>query len=175
MSSPDDTTVDAPSHTDRSPDLSWGNFTEQGPWVLSREAISWTRVADVLRQSARREIPRLVTPSRVPPVGRLIRVVFTFGVALAPWFWKKRGWIGARKGFASPEESRAYLSRRLRVAIEKLGATYIKLAQIISSGEGLFPAELVNEFIASREWKKGQATRAAGLIADFLVWESHKS
>ena len=35
--------------------------------------------------------------------------------------------------------------------------------------------ELVNEFVASREWKKGQATRAAGLIADFLVWESHKS
>lgn len=34
---------------------------------------------------------------------------------------------------------------------------------------------LVNEFIASREWKKGQSTRAAGLVADFLVWESQKS
>ena len=35
--------------------------------------------------------------------------------------------------------------------------------------------DLVSEFIASREWKKGQSTRAAGLIADFLVWESQKS
>ncbi len=30
-------------------------------------------------------------------------------------------------------------------AAESLGATYIKLGQIISSGEGLFPAELVND------------------------------
>ncbi len=33
----------------------------------------------------------------------------------------------------------------MRVAAEALGPTYIKLAQIISAGEGVFPAELVNE------------------------------
>ena len=151
MSPPDTSVTHSTASPDRSPDLEWGNFTDHGPWVLSRETISWIRVADVLRQSARREIPRLVTPSRIPPLGRLIRVVITFAVALVPWFWKKKGWIGARKGFSTPEESRAYLSRRLRVAIEKLGATYIKLAQIISSGEGLFPAELVNEFKKCRD------------------------
>ncbi|MFZ9392634.1 MAG: ABC1 kinase family protein, partial [Ilumatobacteraceae bacterium] len=43
------------------------------------------------------------------------------------------------------------LSLRLRRAIERLGATYIKLAQIISSGEGLFPAELVDEFKRCRD------------------------
>jgi ubiquinone biosynthesis protein len=32
-----------------------------------------------------------------------------------------------------------------------LGSTYIKLGQIISSGEGLFPAELVNEFKLCRD------------------------
>ncbi|NBO84690.1 MAG: AarF/ABC1/UbiB kinase family protein, partial [Actinobacteria bacterium] len=36
-------------------------------------------------------------------------------------------------------------------AIERLGSTYIKLAQIISSGEGLFPAELVEEFKRCRD------------------------
>jgi ubiquinone biosynthesis protein len=43
------------------------------------------------------------------------------------------------------------LSRRLREAAEDLGPTYIKLGQIISSGEGLFPAELVDEFKRCRD------------------------
>ena len=43
------------------------------------------------------------------------------------------------------------MSRRLRLAAESLGSTYIKLGQIISSGEGLFPAELVNEFKLCRD------------------------
>ncbi len=43
------------------------------------------------------------------------------------------------------------LSRRLRVAAERLGPTYIKLGQIISSGEGLFPAPLVAQFRLLRD------------------------
>jgi ubiquinone biosynthesis protein len=39
----------------------------------------------------------------------------------------------------------------LRQAAEALGPTYIKLGQIISSGEGLFPAELVAEFKKCRD------------------------
>ena len=42
------------------------------------------------------------------------------------------GLTGRRKG---GRESRADLSRRLREAAEALGPTYIKLGQIISSGE----------------------------------------
>ncbi len=49
------------------------------------------------------------------------------------------------------EVSRAGLSRRLRIAFEQLGATYIKLGQIISSGEGIFPPELVREFRLLRD------------------------
>ncbi len=43
------------------------------------------------------------------------------------------------------------ISKRLRLAAESLGPTYIKLGQIISSGEGLFPAELVEEFKKCRD------------------------
>ena len=46
---------------------------------------------------------------------------------------------------------RADLSKRLRIAAEALGPSYIKLGQIISSGEGLFPAELVDEFKRCRD------------------------
>ena len=53
--------------------------------------------------------------------------------------------------YASIEAGRADLSLRLRRAIETLGPTYIKLAQIISSGEGLFPSELVEEFKKCRD------------------------
>ncbi len=129
-----------------SADLDWGNFSGAGPWVLDRDTISWSRVAVVLREQAQREVPHLIRSRRLPPVKRLLVVVSRLGWALLPWFWKKK-----RNRFATPEESRAYLSLRLRHAIERLGATYIKLAQIISSGEGLFPSELVDEFKRCRD------------------------
>ena len=66
--------------------------------------------------------------------------------AVGPWLVRKR-----RGRFASPEASRADISLRLRKAAEDLGPTYIKLGQIISSGEGLFPEELVREFKLCRD------------------------
>ena len=129
-----------------SPDLEWGNFSAKGPWVLDRDTISWAQIAIVLRTAAQKEVPSLIRSRRIPPLGRLITVVAHMAWALLPWFYKKK-----RNKFSSPEESRAYVSLRLRHAIEKLGATYIKLAQIISSGEGLFPSELVDEFKRCRD------------------------
>ena len=142
---------DTVSSSGAATDLAWGNFTAHGPWTLEREPAgmclsTWAGPAVELREAARREVPALIRARRIPPLGRLLTVVRTFGVALAPWWWKKR-----RHRFATPEESRAYLSLRLRTAIETLGPTYIKLAQIISSGEGLFPAELVGEFKKCRD------------------------
>jgi ubiquinone biosynthesis protein len=64
--------------------------------------------------------------------------VWHLGGALGLWYLKER-----RRG---GEASIAGISRRLRVAAEKLGPTYIKLGQIISSGDGIFPPELVAEF-----------------------------
>jgi ubiquinone biosynthesis protein len=132
--------------TNTAKDLEWGNFSESGPWNLDRDSISWSRVAVVLRDQAQAEVPRLIRARKLPPLKRLVVVTVRLGWALLPWFWRKK-----RNRFATPEESRAFLSLRLRHAIEKLGATYIKLAQIISSGEGLFPSELVDEFKRCRD------------------------
>ena len=66
------------------------------------------------------------------------------GAAVALWALRERR-------SDAPEVRRAGISRRLRVAAERLGPTYIKLGQIISAGEGIFPAELVNEFKLCRD------------------------
>jgi ubiquinone biosynthesis protein len=47
--------------------------------------------------------------------------------------------------------SRADLAHRLRVAFEALGATFVKLGQVIASADGMLPAELVHEFKACRD------------------------
>ena len=47
--------------------------------------------------------------------------------------------------------SRLGLSRRLRIAFGELGPTYIKLGQILSSGEGIFPEEIVSQFKLLRD------------------------
>ena len=130
----------------RAADCDWGAFTDAGPWVLQRDRIRWHELAERLRETAKAEVPQLTKPSRVPPGLRVLAVVRTLGGALAPWIVRKR-----RNRFASVEASRADVSKRLRRAAEHLGPTYIKLGQIISSGEGLFPAELVNEFKLCRD------------------------
>ena len=73
-------------------------------------------------------------------------MVGVLGRAVVPWMICKR-----RGRFATPEASRAAISLRLRKAAERLGPTYIKLGQVISSGEGIFPAELVSEFKRCRD------------------------
>lgn len=147
--------------TDRPNDLSWGNFSDSGPWVLDRDTIAWSQVAIALRTAAQKEVPSLIRASRIPPLGRLLVVVARIGWALLPWYIQKK-----RKKFATPEDSRTYMSLRLRKAIEKLGATYIKLAQIISSGEGLFPTELVNEFKKCRDQVPPQPWDTVKLIVE---------
>src|SRR6185436_860064 len=75
-----------------------------------------------------------------------LRVSSRMLAVVGPWLVRKR-----RGRFGSPEASRADISLRLRKAAEELGPTYIKLGQIISSGEGLFPEELVREFKLCRD------------------------
>ncbi|MGH9087793.1 MAG: ABC1 kinase family protein, partial [Acidimicrobiales bacterium] len=72
-----------------------------------------------------------------------LQVVAVLGWAVAGWWLLDRRHGGAR--------SRAGLSRRLRQAFERLGPTYIKLGQILSAGEGIFPDELVTEFRRCRD------------------------
>jgi ubiquinone biosynthesis protein len=126
-------------------DLAWGAFPDNAPWVLDRGAIRWWDDAAALREEARLEVPRLITPGRMPPGRRGFTVAARLGTAVIPWVWRRhRGKAPGAKGVAE-------LSRRLRLAAEALGPTFIKLGQIISSGEGIFPPELVGEFKRCRD------------------------
>ena len=137
MPSPEPTDPPGPA------DLSLGAFSDHPPWLVTPEAMTWRRHLDLVRGATHREVPELIEPSRVPPVGRMVRVVLRLGAAVGLWAG------GARRNGGSA--SKADLSRRLRVAAEHLGPTYIKLGQIISSGRGLFPDELVDEFEKCRD------------------------
>jgi ubiquinone biosynthesis protein len=126
------------------PDLAVGSFSETPPWTLDDpDALPWRRGLAEVRAAVQDEVPQLTRPGRVPPVARLVRVTRHLGTAVLLWRLRERGQGGAA--------SRAGLSRRLRVAAEQLGPTYIKLGQIISSGEGIFPAELVDQFKLLRD------------------------
>ncbi len=121
-----------------------GAFAADGPWVLpAGEELAWQHCIDLRRAVARRRVPELTEPGRLPPGPRVLRVARKLSVAVAGWRI-----FGRRKGSSG---SRADLARRLRRAAESLGPTYIKLGQIISSGEGIFPVELVGEFRKCRD------------------------
>jgi ubiquinone biosynthesis protein len=134
MADPGTSVDDAP---DSPADQAIGAFSDDPPWIVHRRELSWLPPLRAARANARAELPRLTHPGRLPPTRRVARVSLHLGWAVGRWA------LGSRKRGGS--ESRADLSRRLRVAAEHLGPTYIKLAQIISSGEGLFPPELVAE------------------------------
>jgi len=131
------------SGADPGADLTLGAFSDHGPWQVVPERMRWRRQVPLARWAVRHELPELVRPGVVPPGRRVLTVARHLGAALAVWAVRGR----RRGGSASTRD----LSRRLRVAAERLGPTYIKLGQIISSGEGLFPAELVGEFQQLRD------------------------
>ncbi len=124
-------------------DWDLGSFTETPPWELRLEEITWLPSVPALRRETQRQIPDLIRPRRVPPGVRVVRVVRHLGAAVGLWAVIER----PRGGHTS----RLGVSRRLREAAETLGPTYIKLGQIISSGEGIFPEELVTEFKKCRD------------------------
>jgi ubiquinone biosynthesis protein len=126
-----------------SPDLAFGAFSERGPWTIDPEQLSWRAGIDARRASAQAEVPELVRRRVLPPLARFTEAVALLGSALAGWQLRER-----RAGGAA---SRAGLSRRLRRAFERLGPAYIKLGQIVSSGQGFFPPELVDEFKRCRD------------------------
>jgi len=120
-----------------------GAFTEQGPWEVRLDEARWRDRVDTIRSTINRQIPDLIKPPRIPAGRRLVDVTGRVGGAVALWYL-----TGRRKGGS---ESTADLSLRLREAAEVLGPTFIKLGQIISSGQGIFPRELVEEFIKCRD------------------------
>jgi ubiquinone biosynthesis protein len=137
---------DAPPDGGR-PDLRLGAFTPRGPWTVDPDTMGWRFPSatsggiDALREDAAQLAHQLVRPAHLPSLGRVVTVGYRLGSALLGWGLRDRG----------TPTSRAGLSRRLRPAFERLGPTYIKLGQIISSGEGIFPEELVEEFRLLRD------------------------
>jgi ubiquinone biosynthesis protein len=128
---------------DQSPpaDLAIGAFSDVAPWIVVPDEMVWRRGLDALRARVRGEAPQLATPHGIPPIARFLRVTSSVGLALGRWYVGERGTPGSRRG----------ISRRLRKSFERLGSTYIKLGQIVSGGEGLFPEELVGEFKLLRD------------------------
>ena len=118
-------------------------FREGGPWEFRPDDLEWDRDLNALRRAQRDEVPSWVAAGRWPPFWRFLTAAVRVGGALLGWRLRE----GRRPG----PESRKGLSRRLRRAFEKLGPAYIKLGQIISSGRGLFPEELVDEFKNCRD------------------------
>ena len=123
-------------------DLAFGAFTDHGPWVLDPDAIPWQWEIDRLRGGTLLEVPRLLMPAvSIRPVIRTVRTVIAIGGAVLGWLvfeWRR-------------PSSRRGIARRLRRAFDTLGSSYVKLGQIISGGEGLFPEELVTEFKLLRD------------------------
>ncbi len=144
---PKDGAADSPADSRDPADLAIGAFTRDAPWIVDPEAMPW-RFADdgevgieTLRAQAAALARSLVRPRHMPSLLRVATVGRYLGAALLGWSRHERGTPASRTG----------LSRRLRPAFEHLGPTYIKLGQIISSGEGLFPEELVEEFRLLRD------------------------
>jgi ubiquinone biosynthesis protein len=138
---PLDGPTEAGTGPERSPDLERWSFSDHGPWVLDPDHIPWQWEIDRVRRGTRREIPQLLSHRHLPPLGRTARTLTTIGGALAGWLvfeWRR-------------PSSRRGISRRLRKAFEHLGSSYVKLGQIVSGGEGLFPDELVAEFKLLRD------------------------
>ncbi|MDE0886500.1 MAG: AarF/UbiB family protein [Myxococcota bacterium] len=118
-------------------------FREDGPWEVRLEDLTWSGELGSIRAGQQARVPQWVAPRRWPPLRRFALAVGRIGWALLMWRLRE----GRRPG----ELSRRGLSRRLRQAFEALGPAYIKLGQIISSGRGLFPEELVDEFKKCRD------------------------
>lgn len=124
-------------------DLELGVFSADGPWILDPERITWCEGVDALRSRTAAEVPGLVERHWKPPAGRMGRTTRLIGGALLGWAFRERRLGGGA--------SRTGLSHRLRLAFEGLGPAYIKLGQILSSGQGVFPDELVTEFKRCRD------------------------
>ena len=142
-----------------SPDTAFGTFSDAGPWNIDPDGLAWRRGLAGVRRRLAASLPQLTRPRTLPPLRRLGTTVRYAGPALGLWYLRER-----RRGGT---ESIAGISRRLRVVAERLGPTYIKLGQIIASGDGVFPPELVAEF----KWCRDQVTPEPWPVVEQVLTE----
>ncbi len=63
-------------------DLSLGTFSDDGPWEVELDRLSWLPGLDHVRATVRAEVPRLVKPKKLPPGGRLAATARHLGVGV---------------------------------------------------------------------------------------------
>ncbi len=120
--------------------------------TYSSEIDEWVRQAAESRKALRASIPSLIRKPKFPPLGSLLITVLRFGRAYIGWKLKSQK--------DNPETRSKLLYERLRKAAELQGPTYVKLAQLISAAEGVFPDALVAECkkcrdqVSPESWKK---------------------
>jgi ubiquinone biosynthesis protein len=124
-------------------DLALFSFSEDAPWIVDPDDLPWRRDVDAIRARTRANVPRLVRRRYLPPSRRIARVTRILGWSIGVWY--------ARERRLDRDASRLALSRRLRIDFQELGPTYIKLGQILSSGDGIFPEEVVSQFKLLRD------------------------
>lgn len=140
-------------------------FIPDGAWDLEVHSCWWYLQSEHLRADRRLLHTELLKKKVFPPVLRTAQVAAIVGPPLLWWFLKRK-----TGRFKSSSESRQALALVARRCAERLGPTFIKLAQIIASGEGVFPPELTTELAHCRDnvrpapWKpvKRQLTRELG-------------
>ena len=131
-------TTQMPDSEPMDSDLAFGAFTDNAPWQLDDPVnLTWRRGLGAVRRRVNAQVPVLTKRRLLPPARRIGTVTWHIGAALAGWRFR--------------EHNTAGLARRLREAAEALGPTYIKLGQVLSSGEGIFPEDLVVEFRKCRD------------------------
>ena len=116
-----------------------GAFSENGPWRIDPARLAWARGLAELRAASRAAIAPLVRPRGCRRSGASSRPARAVGGALVGWALRERRARRQRvrgrplaPAAASPSSASA---RRTSSS-----------AQIVSSGRGLFPPELVEEF-----------------------------
>lgn len=130
--------------TESGSDMAWGSFLSERTWNLDEaQSQSYSDENVSRRHESKLYAHSLLESKRFPPVFRLIYSLLKIGSAISLWFVFDK-WRGR-------EKSRRGISKRLRKRFVSLGSTYIKLGQIISSGDGLFPEQLVEEFKLLRD------------------------
>jgi ubiquinone biosynthesis protein len=120
-----------------------GAFTDDGPWIVDPDLMTWRHGVDKLREEARARVPEMIRSRRLPPL-RAAAVGLTLVRATTPWL------VTHRKQRDDPT-ALAKLAARLRPAFEHLGTTFIKLGQLIGSADGMIPEALVQEFKLCRD------------------------
>lgn len=129
-----------------------GRIPEGSAFIAGRPGLAegsarWRDELAPERAAIPRRVGELVGPARrLARARRLVAVLVALATEALIF-----GAVDWPRSWAAGRSAGAAAARRLRRAFEHLGPAYIKLGQFISSGRGLFPDVLVDEFAVCRD------------------------